>query len=56
MKLTILDEGMLITAQTEFESSYIESLGTENLTCYVKHGLTATEVVGIKVERAKEKE
>ena len=56
MDTKILPDGLLIVPETEFERSYIQSFGFGDLKCFVKHGFTATDVVGIKIGEDKEKE
>ena len=56
MDTQILPNGLLIVPETEFERQYIQSFGFGDLSCFVKHGLTATDVVGIKIEMKDEKE
>ena len=56
MDTKILSDGLLVIPETEFERQYMQSFGFGDLKCFVKHGFSATDVVGIKIEMIEEKE
>ena len=55
MKVKITSKGLLVLPETEFESDYIQNLGFGNLKCFVKHGQTPAEVIGVQIEPSEEK-
>jgi hypothetical protein len=57
MKVEIIKDGLLIVPDTDFEADYInKNFERGELTCFVKSGMTAKELIGIKVCCVNEKE
>jgi hypothetical protein len=45
-----IDKGIVITAETQFESDYIgQTFGSQKLLAFVKRGLTPKDVIGLKI-------
>jgi hypothetical protein len=51
MKISLdINNGLIISPETEFESDYIEqTFGNGDIKCFVKHGLTPSILLGIKI-------
>ena len=52
MKVSICKGGLIIEPETDFEDSYIREafrLQTDNIKCFVKTGLTLSDLIGIKI-------
>ena len=48
MKVCMRDNGLLITAETEFEEAYISKY-SKGARAFLKHGMTLSDVVGVAV-------
>ena len=50
MKVQIVDDGIIVVPETDFEDSYLRKnfLGN-SLTAFLKHGLSVSELIGLKV-------
>lgn len=58
MKVVIeKDNALIVVPETEFETNFIAQAFNpgENLKCFVKHGLSSSIVVGIKIEPSTDK-
>jgi hypothetical protein len=55
MIVKIITKGLLVVPETGFEEDYIQGLGFGSLKCFVKHGLTPAEVIGVQIEPGEEK-
>lgn len=53
MKVEIIDEGLIIVPETEFEEDFIKSFMLENLNTFVKTGATASDIIGLIIRKEK---
>jgi len=49
MKVSIVDDGLMIEPETEFETQYISNMRKFPIKSFVKCGLTPKDVLGIKI-------
>ena len=56
MKIIVNDNGLLIEPETDFEESYLENLQYNNkLEVYLKHGMSLSSIIGLKITRSSNK-
>jgi hypothetical protein len=50
MKVKIVDDGLIIVPETDFEDSYLRNnfLGN-SLKAFLKHGLSVKDLIGLKI-------
>lgn len=51
MKVEIIEEGLMVVPETQFEEEYIKSFMLEDLTAFVKTGSTGSDVIGLKIRK-----
>lgn len=53
MKVEMIEDGLMIISETEFEEEYIKSFMLEKLDAFVKTGVTGSDIVGLKIRKEK---
>jgi hypothetical protein len=50
MKVELDKSGLIVIPETEFEEAYIsKTFDSNTILCYIKRGLTASEIIGLKI-------
>ena len=51
MKVSIINRGLMIDPETDFEEEYLREYASENLTAFVKTRNSLRDVIGLIIEK-----